>query len=387
MYAKPARVRTSRTWLLGVFVLLPLVPGAFGAFMPAWLGIGLGLLSLFAVMAAWAKLPTRHRGAVSADEHGLRLDGRLVARRRSIHSAHVLSSEGAAWLHVETRFAFAETEIRDDDDARALLAALRLDERGLVARYGAMPDRSWSRANLGRRGATLALGLASIAPFLALERGLPWPSSLGGLAAIWAAAFVQLRIFLRSFETVWVGADGIRRRSPAGRARFTPFSRIASVTLERADLVVRLTDGEEIAWHGRWTQPGPVLAAMAERIQRGLEAHRALVASHASSRLARGSRSLERWIDELRAASDPERSSYRVAPIPPDELWKTVESAVAPPTARAGAAVALEHDLDDVGRERLRAVSATCASSALRRALEAVASDESIEPRLALVRD
>ncbi len=94
------------------------------------------------------------------------------------------------------------------------------------------------------------------------------------------------------------------------------------------------------------------------------------------------------WVRELRVASDPERSTYRVAALPADELWRTVESATASPTARAGAAVALQQAIDDLGRRRLRDIAATCASDELRGALEAPAADDpELELRLETLRD
>ncbi len=89
----------------------------------------------------------------------------------------------------------------------------------------------------------------------------------------------------------------------------------------------------------------------------------------------------------MREACDPARSSYRIAALPPEELWRTVENAIAPPTARAGAAIGLRRVLDDAGRKRLHEVSATCASTALRSTLEAIANDDPLEQPLFALRD
>lgn len=73
--------------------------------------------------------------------------------------------------------------------------------------------------------------------------------------------------------------------------------------------------------------------------------------------------------------------------LPIDELWKTIENSTAAPTARAGAAVALQRALDEGGRKRLRDVAATCASNDLRAAVEAAVADEDIEARLEALAD
>jgi len=384
MYAKTARVRTSRTWLFAASLV---APASMVCIPSAWLAFTWAFATMFAFMLAWMLLPKTRRGLVRADAHGLWLGERLVARRARIHSVCVVTSCGASWLRMSTTRGVVDAEVAGAADERELLAALRLDEHGIVARYTAAPDRSRSRASLLRFALSMPVPLAILGAALALTRLSPWPWSLVGLALVCATLLVQLRASLRNFESVSVGADGVRRRSPAGRARFTPFSRVASITIDRGDLVLRLTDGSEIAWHGGWNEPVPILAAMADRIQRGLQAHRALASSRVASQLARGSRSLDRWIREVRAATDPDSGTYRVAAIPPEELWETVESAAAPPAARAGAAVALRRVLDDAGRKRLLDASATCASTSLRHALESIASDDPIEQPLALVRD
>ncbi|HEY1957546.1 MAG TPA: hypothetical protein VGH28_18130 [Polyangiaceae bacterium] len=385
MYAKTARVRTSRSWLLFASLVAPFAVVWIPS--PAWLVFGCMFGALIGPIVAWFALPKTRRGIVSADQNGLRLGDRLIARRATAHSAFVRASRGASWVRMSTPRGFVDVEIENASDEAALLAALRLDERGVVTRFTVTPDRFRSRACVSRFLFGVPVPLLLLMGALAVIWQSRWPWGLVGLAAMIVTLVVQLRATLRMFETVSIGSDGIRRRSPIGRARFTPFSHVQSVMIDRGDLVVHLAGGGELAWHGRWNRPGAILAAMAMRIQRGLQAHRALEASRAASQLARGSRSVERWIREVRVATDPESGSYRVAAIPPEELWETVESAVAPPTARAGAAVALHRVLDDAGRKRLLDASASCASSTLRRALESVASDEPIEPRLALLRD
>jgi hypothetical protein len=113
---------------------------------------------------------------------------------------------------------------------------------------------------------------------------------------------------------------------------------------------------------------------LVERIQEQVAAHRARAAPDGAS-LARSGRATEAWMREVAAVTEA-GASYRTPAVPPDELWRIVEDAAAPPTARAGAAVALRQALDAVGRVRLRAVADACAGPRLRVALDAVASSE-----------
>ena len=128
-------------------------------------------------------------------------------------------------------------------------------------------------------------------------------------------------------------------------------------------------------------------ASFIARVAAGLAAYRALAAAETATRLARGSRSIDAWLRDLRAAGDPERGNYRLATLPHEVLWSTLESATAAPTARAGAAFALAPSLDETSRKRLDDVAATCASEQLRLALEAVAKGDEISERLAALSD
>jgi hypothetical protein len=202
--------------------------------------------------------------------------------------------------------------------------------------------------------------------------------------------FVELLIVglysLNQFVRVAVGSDGVRMRRLLGGSRFIPFSAIKEARATGRELHVSLEDGASFAMHhgsgGGLMGSGdkddaPLAATIVARIREQLVAHRAREKSgpHAFSRAGR---STAEWLRDLSSAATA-NPSYREQAIPSEELWRVVEDATAPATARAGAAVALRVALDEEGRVRLRAAADACAAPRLRVALEAVASasDES----------
>jgi hypothetical protein len=106
----------------------------------------------------------------------------------------------------------------------------------------------------------------------------------------------------------------------------------------------------------------------------------------AEAMLARGSRDVKGWVDALRSIGVGANSSFRTAPIAPDQLLRVVEDPRATPATRAAAALALGADLSDVERTRLEAATRAVAEPKLRVALERVTSkcpDAELEATLA----
>jgi hypothetical protein len=180
---------------------------------------------------------------------------------------------------------------------------------------------------------------------------------------------------------VSVGADGVRIRHLLQRARFVRFSAIEEASIDGRDIKLRVAGGAEIVMHHPPGRTGKVALfadradegeKLVERITTQVEAHRASIADDPAV-FARSGRETERWVRDVVSAADV-NASYRTPAVPPDELWRIVEDATAPATARAGAAVALRGGLDDEGKERLRATADACAAPRLRVALETVAS-------------
>lgn len=294
-------------------------------------------------------------------------------RRAAIWSTHVRTYRGRPWLRLKLRGRAVDIALGSFDEEADWLRALGRDPASSVARYVMRRGLGTSRAERVRAPVVVVtVAVAMSAPFWAPD--LHASAVYSVLTAVGALFFWTA---MRSVERVAIGTDGVRVRRLIGLARFIAFQSIAEVLVGKNDVGIRLHDGRTVGWHRRRgsLQLTDELEGMAKRIERALVAHRALVERGAAGQLARGLRPVETWMREVRAMSAASGTQYREANIPLDAIWKTVESANVAPTARAGGAVALRDSLDDVGRGRLRAVAATCASDGLRRALEAAAGE------------
>jgi hypothetical protein len=209
------------------------------------------------------------------------------------------------------------------------------------------------------------------------------------LAALFATCIATVLYPLNQMLRVSVGADGVRVRHLLQRARFVPFSAIEESVTDGRDITLRLAGGEEIVMHhpagrsSRWlgfTDRADEGQKLVERIKAQVEAHRSSTAADPAT-FARSGRETAQWVRDVVSAADV-NASYRTPAVPPDELWRIVEDAGAPATARAGAAVALRGGLDEEGRVRLRATADACAAPRLRVALETVASGDDDEEEL-----
>jgi len=165
-----------------------------------------------------------------------------------------------------------------------------------------------------------------------------------------------------------VGADGITlRRGP--RRRFVPYHAVTSIQLASDGqvpvLLLEMSGGDRL----RLPAPPPYedsaqrsLRAIAARMQ----AWR-LQSMRERGALARGGRDIATWRDAV-AAEMGGTGVFRDAAFGREALVELVESPVAPPTHRLGAALALAEAGDDV-RTRVRVAADACANEALQSAL------------------
>ncbi|MDB4994946.1 MAG: hypothetical protein JWM74_2378, partial [Myxococcaceae bacterium] len=93
-------------------------------------------------------------------------------------------------------------------------------------------------------------------------------------------------------------------------------------------------------------------------------------ASITASITARGEKALAAWIRDLRALSRDEGYRARAAPV--DDLWRVVEDPSCDASARAGAAIALQPELDAAGVRRLRVAAKRSAAPLVRVAVAQV---------------
>lgn len=390
---KRAFVRTKRTWLFVASVVI-----CFFGFPIAMQGVNavivghrllaslLGLIAYFAgfagAMQAWNRWWREERGDLRADETGLWRGNELVLRRSAVRHGHVLRRDDRIFVRLGRMLGSVDIEVADEEEGNALLAAMRLDAAHSVAQYP-MTHGTW-RGSLVR--AVLGVLPVLLVPLLGVLGALPLQLFL---ASLLASSVATVLYALNQMLRVSVGADGVRVRHLLQRARFVPFSAIEDAVTDGRDITLRLAGGEEIVMHhpaGRsskrlgFTDRAEEGRKLVERIKAQVEAHRSSTAADPAT-FARSGRETAQWVRDVVSAADV-NASYRTPAVPPDELWRIVEDAAAPATARAGAAVALRGGLDEEGRVRLRATADACAAPRLRVALETVASGEDDEEEL-----
>lgn len=379
-------IRTRRWWLLaftalfmmGAFfplfvtslVLMPL-PG--NHHLPKLLAFGLALIPLavywFGLQGLWNLYQgtwSTREGAVTSDANGVSIDGVRVLKRTSLRHGHIVKDGERLFLRLHRRAPFAapyEFEVESENEARKLLADLRLDAQTSVSEFELRwRTERWAKTWGRAQKVLLVFG------FVPALFALPMFGDKIGLA-VWASYSLFASLGLTSGVTrVSVGADGLRLKRTLTRERFLSFAEVSDAKVDGKDLHLTLTDGTKMALH--LDEEGPTLG---ERIREALTHYRARNAN-AATVVARGDRSTAEWIKDAKTIRERD-VSYRQAAVPDEQLWSIVEDASASPTERAGAALALRAELDGDGRTRLRIAAGACAEKKLRVALETMTKD------------
>ncbi len=313
---------------------------------------------------------------MSADEHGLSLDGELYMDRAQIERSSCdekPSDDGRYAVHLEGRFLRRGCAVYVDSEEQglALVAALAAESSG-TAHFRALPP--WAKHF---RWLAVVLTASPWVLFNFLRLIPAW--AIGLLVALYGV--ILLPTFLP--QRVEVGQDGIFLRW-LGNKRFIPFSAIEIVSGGPlgVDLFFR---GSGRYLEIRLTQKDGAKAAQVKelvaRIKEGIAAHSGLARADEEAFLARTGRDLDTWLRDMRALGGGEVGGYRATAIPRERLWAVVENAAADPSAREGAALALSASLDADDRTRLAALAQKTAQPRLRIALDGV-SRENEEARL-----
>lgn len=315
-------------------------------------------------------LRTLEPHAIVADERGVFLDGRLVVPRRGITSAEA-HDDGTAVLHVSGRRSYT-IALADRGAAQQVVAVLGI---GTVARHRALPP--WAK-----HLRWLAV-LLTTSPWVLINVMRLFPMwTIGLIAGLYA--LVALPMVLP--QTVEIGEDGVLF-SWLRKRRFIPYDRIQNQWTTPFGVAIELEDMRVVEI--RLTQKADGETTRANDIALRIADARSEHALHARIEdqvfLARGARSLDDWLRDMRAVGTGEAGAYRTASVPRERLWKILESPSADPSAREGAAIALHASLDDEERARLAAIAAKSASPRLRLAFDAVATADDDAPlRIAL---
>ncbi len=333
---------------------------------PAWAWfVEQGLALTLVVSFAGKAYRTRKTGIIRADERGLHLDGRLLAPRRRIASAHSFVDE-QAFVHFAVRRGRAfDVQLADEDQARSLLAALHFGVGQATATFRAIYG---GYARLMLLSAVTVMATLWAGPLL----GVQHPLHLVGPSATLGIALVAVLVIAFTVR-VEVGSDGILLSRFAGR-RFVPYGMLQRVETAGAAVVLVTLAGKRIVL-GFAASPSGARSgdALARRIEEARAAYgEGGTAGIAETLVAPGGRSVHRWLLEVRALA--RARDYREAGVEMEHLWRVVSDPSAAPATRAGAAVALSNAPEDgETRARLRVASETCANPKLRVALARVA--------------
>lgn len=343
--------------VFGIFVFLP------GG--PTVQLVASGGVTLLALTLAWKATPRSPRElaprTIAADERGLFVDGALLVPRRAIRAA---APNADGMVRIELGRGRSQLVAFDDlETAHAFVRALGLHEEASVARYRALPP--WSK-HLG----WLAV-LLTTSPWILLNL-LRFLSPAALVVVLLLYAVLALPMVLP--QNVEIGHDGVLF-SWLEKRRFVPYRRMREVRVTPHGVALELDDMRVVEI--RLTQkPDADLARSAEvarRVRAAMERHAQHARAEEESFLARGSRSLDDWLRDMRALGTGEAGAYRTISIPRERLWAILENPSADPSAREGAALALHAALDDDERARLAAIGVRSAAPRLRVALETLA--------------
>jgi hypothetical protein len=359
---------------LGVLAVLPfLMPEVIPITLVA---IAVASLVLFGVWSS-NPLPRLSSGVLAADPTGLRLDGAPIADRSHVTDGFVVprgSESPVVRLRRKGLRLPIEIQVPSRDDGRQLLRVLGLDASQTVASFR-LPSRAYATPSM----TFWSLG-GIAAAFVILANLLGAPGGAVGVFFVIAIATVLLQVP----SVLRVGADGLVV-SWLGRKRFVSYADVERVTDYEDGFARSRFRGLSFSLRGgavlripiarpRWSV-GDKMDLIRERVREAMESHARGDAAVDATLLARDGRSLGDWLAALRGIGTGANATHRVAPVPPERLWRIVEDPGAKPVARATAAVALGAALDDEGRVRLRVAAEAVAAPKLRVALEEVAGE------------
>lgn len=268
---------------------------------------------------------------------------------------------------------------RGKEDRRVLFSELAAARRTLTHLGQAVADRPWRFvAESPLRIGNVLGAMVIFSPLIWVLRffvAAPLHYVMLGWLLVSAVVFLVARMPVRGT----IDLDGVAIRW-LRFARVVPLDAIADVTCEQKggswhEVRIDLRDQDDVHVHFTESEDAEILA---ERVREALDAARQRTAPIVAPLLRPPHSTARQWIDRLRSVGSG-MVTHRDAPVEEDVLWGVVESAVARPTDRAAAAVALAITGVEA-KERLRVVSSSVSQTRLRVALNAAAGAD--EPAL-----
>ena len=318
-------------------------------------------------------------GEIEAREEGVFAGGRLLMARDQIRAGFVVpDSPRTPRVRLQRKLGLpVEIRVSDEAEGRALLRALGLDATQRSATFST-PSRALTDQTL-----SIFLGLGFAGLYMAL--GVFGHTLTGRGTHLQIPILIAYLGFMFLTRTqVTVGADGVLR-SWLGKKEFWSYGDIASVTrfLDASMWRKHKWQGVELELRSGERVRLPITSKnglkqgqidlVIERIREAMESHRQGEPAADTALLARHARPVADWIQSLRAIGSGAHVDHRTAPVGPERLFRIVEDPSLPPSARAGAAVALGASLDEGGKARLKGVAEAIAAPKLRIAIEAAA--------------
>ncbi len=309
------------------------------------------LLTAGASLVAVAGLSSARRRSVAVSAEGLRLDGALVAPARHIANVSTVRTKGGAWAaRVDCGPLRPSCLVLVSSRTEATKLAAAFESESTTVAFHALPP--WAKH---LRGLVILLTASPCVLLSALRFMPPWVIlAVAGLYALIALPAVLPQRIEVGGDGVFVCWFGWRRFVPFARvARVTPTSLGVALAMDGApDLEICLTQRTGHASERR----RKLLECIATRHD-AFERLRRDAGEYAI--LARGTRPVAQWIDDMRAIG-ASAAGYRGIALSRERLWSILENAASESSAREGAALALGDSLDD--RERGRLASALAAS-------------------------
>jgi len=176
-----------------------------------------------------------------------------------------------------------------------------------------------------------------------------------------------------------VGEDGVRI-SWLG-LRFIFCRDVAMVEAAGKDAMMTLTSGLRVRLPvGPKGKPlerhtlrrNELIRTVRERLEQSRQAHHVPEVERLLSRNGRDART---WVDDLRALTSAAATPFRSTVLSTDAVWRVLESPLARPDARLGAAAALQMIAPDATtQERMRRIAASSALPGMRVCVDAIGS-------------
>lgn len=328
-------------------------------------------------------------GTLAVTHRGLEIDGTLVAAKDDLEQGIVMPTDQGTLVRFKRKATLSPpifVKVKNEHEGIELLSALGFDaahtaaEMRLATGLAAMPV--WKQMSMilppiffGSIGAMLTA--------LALHRTAgPYIFAILATMLVWvfgiAFAPTKVRVGTDGVVSSWLGREQFHSFADIERAeRYeeyigTKLQHGVRLILKAAE-AVRLPTGQTDIGRSN-------ASALLERIEEARAARRQGHVATTSDLLVRGTRSVAEWIAILRKVGSGTHD-FRTNAVPLDTLLDVVENPAAPPSQRAGAAVAAANDPS--ARERIRIAAEATASPKLRVALDRIADEKTPEADLA----